>query len=350
MLATEWSTRPYCQHDQDQVLDLLRSALGLDSVGSDARLWHWKHVANPFGPSYAHVANDENGKVVGLRTMMQWQFQLNGISLKAVRAVDTATSASHRRMGIFDTLTRQVLREASSEGVNFVFNTPNRYSLPGYLKMGWHHVGTIGPIVCILNPRRCLLGLLRGRRRNNTGQGHSPEEFFRRSPENFGATLARIQNWDALLDGCESLYGAQNHIFTERSVEYLRWRYADHPRLTYYTASIEHDRHMDACVIFRTNTRYGLKEVILCELLLAKPDEELCRDLITELISFMEADYLIAHFSKHSFVKRALGRCGFRTIPRLGMIFAVKPLNPNLPVDPISLPNWALSLGDLELF
>src|SRR5207245_291635 len=35
------------------------------------------------------------------------------------------------------------LDELATDGVELVFNTPNRQSLPGYLKMGWREVGRL---------------------------------------------------------------------------------------------------------------------------------------------------------------------------------------------------------------
>ena len=63
--------------------------------------------------------------------------------LRAVRAVDTATDPDYQGRGLFTRLTLQAIDELRAEGVDFVFNTPNDQSRPGYLKMGWQVVGTL---------------------------------------------------------------------------------------------------------------------------------------------------------------------------------------------------------------
>ena len=122
--------------DRPSVLDLLAGSLGWDRDQKFAELFAWKHVRNPFGPSAAWVAV-EHEAVVGFRTFLRWQFEHpDGRTRRAVRAVDAATSPAHRRQGIFRRLTLTAVDELIAEGVDFVFNTPNANSRPGYLRMG----------------------------------------------------------------------------------------------------------------------------------------------------------------------------------------------------------------------
>src|SRR5436190_4558912 len=121
---------------------LMTTSLGAAPGGVDREaLFRWKHLANPFGRSIAFVA-DLDGEIVGLRTFMRWRFARSGGGgeVLAVRAVDTATSPLVQRRGVFSRLTRRALDAAESEGVAFVFNTPNERSLPGYLKLGWRRL------------------------------------------------------------------------------------------------------------------------------------------------------------------------------------------------------------------
>ena len=113
---------------------------------------------------------------------------------------------------------------------------------------------------------------------------------------------------------------------------------------------IEQGGDLQGCIIFRTNTRFGLKEVVLCEFLLAEPRMDLCRDLLARLRSSLKADYLITHFPEGSFHRRGLEQMGFRGVPGQGMNFTVRPLVQDLPQDPLQFSNWGLAMGDLELF
>jgi GNAT superfamily N-acetyltransferase len=124
------------------VLSLLQAAVGWVPDEQYARFFEWKHAENPFGASPAWVALDGD-RLVGFRTFLRWGFTWGERSVKGVRAVDTATHPDYQGRGVFSRLTRMALEELMSEGVDFVFNTPNEKSRPGYLKMGWHVVGRL---------------------------------------------------------------------------------------------------------------------------------------------------------------------------------------------------------------
>ena len=116
----------------------------------------------------------------------------------------------------------------------------------------------------------------------------------------------------------------------------------------------------------RTKTRLGAKEVLLSEVFLARRDERLCRALVSRLRTSLRADYVVAAARHGSFLEHALLRSGFLRVPRAGLAMAfenrflrlresqkprrlvVLPLSTSLPVDPVRLDNWDLSVGDLE--
>jgi hypothetical protein len=157
--------------DVPAVVELLDEALGPAPGGVDRRaLFEWKHLRNPFGRSIALVA-ELDGRVVGLRCFMRWR--LAGVAgaraLTAVRAVDTVTSTSVRRLGIFSRLTTEALATCEAEGVALVFNTPNDSSRPGYLKMGWEVV-TVWPVwLRARRPDRLAMAGLRRDLRSGAG-------------------------------------------------------------------------------------------------------------------------------------------------------------------------------------
>jgi len=75
---------------------------------------------------------------------LRWMFlRPEGGVATAVRAVDTATLPAAQGRGVFTRLTTTAVDELREQGVDFVFNTPNDRSRPGYLKMGWQVVGRV---------------------------------------------------------------------------------------------------------------------------------------------------------------------------------------------------------------
>lgn len=120
--------------DLNQIITLIQKNLDPDFT---VELFKWKHLDNPFGKSYGLLALDDE-KIVGLRMFMFWNFTSNGSKsvIKAIRPVDTVVDKNFRGQGLFKKLTLTGLDECRGE-YDFIFNTPNENSLPGYLKMGW---------------------------------------------------------------------------------------------------------------------------------------------------------------------------------------------------------------------
>lgn len=120
--------------DLPQVIDLL--AKNLDSKITE-EFFRWKHYDNPIGKSYGLLALDKEN-IVALRMFMFWKFYnpVNQQFVCAIRPVDTVTDVKYRGKGLFKKLTLQGLEECKNE-YDFIFNTPNVNSRPGYFKMGW---------------------------------------------------------------------------------------------------------------------------------------------------------------------------------------------------------------------
>ena len=140
------------------MLALLSDSLAGGPTGERSpEFFRWKHEASPFGRSPRWWPST-TGRVVGLRTFMRWEFGSGGSSVRAVRAVDTATDEAHRGRGIFKLLTLAALDQMAGTA-DLVFNTPNSNSLPGYLKMGWQRVAEVPIQVRPVRPLHFLRGI-----------------------------------------------------------------------------------------------------------------------------------------------------------------------------------------------
>lgn len=352
--TAQFTMRSYQASDQPAVLELMRQALGeTATLQRTADMWQWKHLISPFGASYVLVACDGD-RVVGMRAFMRWSFKVGGNTIRAVRAVDTATHPDYRRMGIFSRLTSQVVEDVRADGAHFIFNTPNNDVLPGYLKLGWRQVARIHPVLKVLNYPGFSMGMARGLARSRLArpaERHLPPElFFRETPTPALSLLEQRPGMERLLHQDVQSRRASQSIRTQRSWDYLHWRYGQHPTIPYYAVFVHDNGSLQGCVIFRTNTRYGMKEVVLSEVLLAEPREGLYDALLQRLRSTLRADYLITYFAPESFHRTTLESRGFRPVPRQGMNFTVRTLGHDLPLDPQQLESWDLVMGDLELF
>ena len=347
------------EDDLPQALELAQAALGWRPEDPNDAFFRWKHLDNPAGRSPMWVAvdtshpddggrdhrdpdhrdpdhrdpgdHDRRGRIVGFRVFLRWRFtDRDGRSRSAVRAVDTATHPDHQGRGIFRALTLGAIDELRAEGVDFVFNTPNAQSRPGYLKMGWQSVGRV-PIA--VRPRSPLAAYRMARARTPAGKWSRPTDAGIPAPEAL-ADDAALVNLLASLDRPRGLA-------TDRTVEHLRWRYRFDP--LHYRAVVAPGGVTDGLAIFRVRDRGAATEAVLCEVLVPGGDRRLGAHLVREVARSTGADYVIG--TTTTAVPRT-------TLPMpligQGPILTWRAVSPTAQMPPLA--DWSLTMGDVELF
>lgn len=343
--------------DRRAVLALVAETFGSGGLVDDAAFWSWKHERSPFGPSPCLVA-EADGRLVALRVFLPWRFGCGGREVRAVRAVDTATHPEHRGRGLFRRLTLQLADELAAEGVAFVFNTPNRYSLPGYLEMGWRSMGRLPVWVRPRWPLRLVRAVL--------APGPSSDEADPLPADAAGGVGALLEEPElpTLLAAVAARARADGRYSTPRTPEYLRWRYADVPRLAYGArwrlAGRPARGEGSAALIYRRKLRRGLRELMVAEVLAdgAEGSREAAR-LLRGLIDETGADVATALAARGTAEAAALSRAGFLRLPGVGPRLVVRPLTRDgAPGEagerhaphPTDRRSFRPALGDLELF
>jgi GNAT superfamily N-acetyltransferase len=335
-VAAELAIRPSEPEDTDDILELMRLSLGDGPIPRRDEYWRWKHVTNPFGPSPSLLAF-AGEQLVGLRVFMRWTWRAGALTVRAVRAVDTATHPDFQGQGIFSKLTKALLEKMRAEGVSFVFNTPNNKSRPGYLKMGWISVGRV---TLWLRPR------MGGMIRSVVAPGS------RANDDRLGSPASELVADPALAPFCEALAGRADRFSTPPSAKYLRWRYAEIPSFQYRAVWNISGRD-GAVAIFRAKDDTKLRELRVCQLLVGESprSRRMGRQLVRALVSDASAQFVSAMTSFGSPVQSVLLGSGFVPAPRLGPIMTVRPLaGTSSGPDPLKRSGWDLSIGDLELF
>jgi GNAT superfamily N-acetyltransferase len=296
------------ESDIPAIVDLLKLSLGESLMPKSEAFWRWKHIDNPFGRSPVLLALDGD-MIIGVRAFMRWEWRQGNEIYKAVRAVDTATHPDYQGKGIFRKLTLALVDECKSEGVNFIFNTPNKQSEPGYLRMGWEKFGRLKISLCPVIPFR------RGRPPISNDM---VEEF---------SSIEQIKD-------CNFVF-SQRCMIANKSANFLKWRYANNPNISYFIYSNKNEGNW---AIFRIKSTVIATEFRICELFLGPSGS---------LINFWKGIYQIAYetgakvitFSDSSFKVASLSL-------QIGPIITLRPLSE----DNMNFKSWQPSLGDMEVF
>jgi GNAT superfamily N-acetyltransferase len=314
--------------DRRAVLELLSASLGLPFDEHFDSFFSWKHEHNPFGPSPAWVAVDD-GEVVGFRTFLRWEHRApGGEVLRTVRAVDTATHPRHQGRGIFRRLTLGALDDLRAQGIAFVFNTPNDQSRPGYLQMGWTPTGRLRATVRVTSPMS-MARMVRAR---------VPADVWS-APSTGGRPAPEVLADAGLADLLRSMARPPG-LHTHRTPAYLRWRYGFAP-LAYRAISLTGDVR-EGVAVFRLRRRGAALECALCDVLVPAEHPGAHRALARSVARQCGADYVVRIGGS------AVDRSGFVRVPGPGPMLTWYPLAADPPGGRID--DWALALGDVELF
>lgn len=314
--------------DLAAILRVARRSLGWDEGEATEAHFAWKHLANPFGPSPMWVAEIDR-RVVGFRTFLRWELLTPaGAVCRAVRAVDTATDPDFQGRGVFTALTLGALEELRAERVDFVFNTPNAQSRPGYLKMGWHEVGRLPVGIRPVGVR----GWAMVRRARVPADRHALACDLG-SPAS--AVFADVDLCDTLLASTPVAGG----LATRRSAAYLAWRYG-HAPLHYRVVTVP-GNPAGGAVVFHLRRRGPAVEAVICDVLARVSAPRAVRPLLAHIAADSGADYLLGLRAPGD---RAPG-AGLLPAPRVGPILTARALT-RLP--PSRVAGWAFTLGDIE--
>lgn len=307
--------------DVAEIVDVLKASLGEADLPLSEDIWDYKHVQNPFGKSITLVAVEDE-RIIGVRAFMRWEWKYKETSFHTYRAVDTATHPDYRGKGIFKKLTLKAVEVAKEMDGDFIFNTPNDQSRPGYLKMGWQTSGKLR--VGIRLSWLSFWKLWKNNQEYDISYKTSKKEL-----ENL------CNAWNSEL---ESGLG----LFTPKSQEYLYWRYENNP-LQHYEVFSGNGIYLAASVKKRKN----IKELRVVECLVED-----------KKAGFKEAKDLINRWSTKfgvqviSYSPQLMKWGGPSISGSIGPILTTRNLNLAIAEKPemSRAEKWAYSLGDLELF
>lgn len=329
--------RPANASDRPAIIELLRQSLGDSTIPKSEALWQWKHEQNPFGPSYVLVA-EENNILTGVRAFMQWDWTRKGKIYKTVRAVDTATHPSHQGKGIFKKLTLQQLALCEQEGVQFVFNTPNTQSRPGYLKMGWVIQGRMPMKIKLLQP---------------WAMGRA--KFFNK--EKFRQSIVDptpFQKWTSDVLALTEKYRQQpDQLTTALSAQYISWRYANNPLFNYnYFTDGQH-----FILISRIKNHGFTKELRLVDFVLLDPASDIgpinryMREAVRAYCEEQQIGFIAFSGLQYRAFRAYFAWMGWLPVRALGPVITLRDLNMKETFHHLlNTRNWCYSIGDLELF
>jgi len=317
------------------IVELLKLSLGQSLMPKSEAYWRWKHIDNPFGRSPVLVAED-NGSIIGVRAFMRWDWRLGGKKFHSIRAVDTATHPDHQGKGIFKKLTLALVDLCRKDGVDFIFNTPNAQSKPGYLKMGWVEAGNLPISVKISRPFNLARNAVLTPAPYVTPKYNMHKQIDGEAVQSF-------------VERCASQSG--DLITTDISARYLVWRYRYVP-VVQYTALIDNDNEkiLGLLMARAKDGKYG-RELRITDLFLSnESDGRSLMSQLGELEKSWQTDYTTVSGAVGSYAIGIMRKYSVYYKLNRGPSVTIRDLNFGDLGTLSNFKNWSPTLGDLELF
>lgn len=226
--------------NNEQIVDLLKLSLGESTSKKSVTFWNWKHNENPFGESTVVLAFEQE-TLIGVRAFMKWKFVNKDRAIICGRAVDTAVHPQHQGKGIFTKLTLQALNDAKTDGVDLIFNSPNKISKAGYLKMGWVENGQL--------PIKIAMASFTPKKYHEEGCDDIYAEYS--FPDNLSIKNLSIKNSNDLFE-------------TAINSDFINWRYKNCPVNKYGCIYNEGE----FLIVFRLKKIKNFIELRLCDVVI----------------------------------------------------------------------------------
>lgn len=295
--------------DDDKITSFLKSASLAHKIPQKSEEWfHWKFEGSPYGKTILACAFDGN-EVVGCVGIGFGQMTYGDKSLSCALSYETFVHPDYQGCHLFTKLTKLAEEECVNQGVDVLYNFPNRNSLPGFIKRGWTKIRLSSYKIKLCKPFKCLMKF----------------KEMRKGFVSCDSNLENIKNTDIIDCGRFS----QDGIFIPQwSKKYLEWRFLTHPVGHYWIYN-----ENDVIAIFRIGYKGTLKQAELLHIhrVHGKLSKKEWRNIYNKLRLETDIDFIGISASKDHPITKLLSWCYIK-VPSRGN-FTYKILANDISID-----------------
>jgi GNAT superfamily N-acetyltransferase len=351
-----WFIRAYREGDESKILELWKAVYPEKQYLQQQwlRWWHWKYKDIPSG-SKTWLAWD-NGKIVGQFPVLLLNLKVGNDIKKVAYPLDLMTQPDYRRQGIISTLEQNARDELAKVGINITIGFPNDISYLVATKLGDFDIAA----------RRTMIRVFKW---ENTLKKRISNKFFlkfctincymlnkllfraSKTPVVKDLTITQVSCFDERINEFWARVSSQLQTIVVRSKDYLNWRYATVPDISYSIYIAEKAGVIRGYLVLRCDCEYRKKGVIFD---LLSESEEVARSLLstaTEHCRRDNTDYIVWVGIANKTYLRAFRKSGFISRPFLKEgNFIVYSSAPDISKEFLRNPqNWLIQTGDEDV-
>lgn len=309
---------------------------------------YWEYLQNPIGKAIVYVAKKDT-IVVAQYVILPKNILVDDKVVSVNISVNTITHPDYRGHGLFPKLAELAYDDCLKSNQNYTIGFPNSNSTKGFLdKLKFADVGKLPLLLNVKNPLFALFVFLMGRR----VKGETEIDL------NFITEDSSLSNLDFEKDKTQYSsfwlnFKKRNVITTDRSMEYLKWRYVDVPFRKYRVLKFVSNNEIKAIIVLRAKKIFGIRCGIIVDFLCSTKNEHLL-DPIFGIFKRNKLALIIATCSRNSLEYQCLRRAGFFKVPDWLMFkkltFIIRDHLKNSSNNLIDFKKWFITFGDYDIF
>lgn len=346
MKPQELSIREYVPGDESGILKLFREVFGKTRTVAE---WNWEFNDAMHGMGWIVVGTMDH-QIVGHSAITRADLNFKGKRIAGGQACDAMIHASIRGKRVYTETRKRCYELAAAGGLEAVYCFPNRLAYPLMVqKPGWYKVVKLSYFFRRIGLRRLwgpkadqvfkFLSFLSARLR------------LAAKKLRYGKSL-EITVSASLPDDVEDLLRdtrAYEVIAVWKDLDYLRWRYENHPACS-YTFHLARSGGTPRGLLI---TRDCGDTIAVCELIHRDNDEVPSLLLVGHVVNhYIRSRAQKIEFYGHDagFFQFVFASCGFRTIPFSPLVCAGRVFsNPDLEKVFLVPDNWTIVYGDTDV-
>lgn len=357
--------RGYIAGDEKEILNLFENIYGYEK---SINYWKWKYADNYQGAGWITLA-EAGEDIVGHYCIMQNNLNCMGKVIIAGQSCDTMIRKDNRGKGLFIRLATENYNNAINSGVCAVFGFPNRNSLPGFMRdLGWCRIA----ILKYYNYRLGFKKLI-GKQFDSVVRHliNIPNVLKNITvfPIRLGfaidipgkALFKTLMNREMIkIEVCTSIPSSIEDLLKERlnyevvsvwkDVQYLKWRYENHPENKYVFHILYIKDRAEAIVVCREKDN----SIAICEIVHRSNNVIQTTLLLNHVINYYvrsPAQKIEFYGFDNGFYDDVFKSSGFNIQKSSRLIFGGRVLNNNGMLDKVfcNSNNWSISYGDTDI-
>jgi hypothetical protein len=331
--------------DETGILSLFKEVFGFNR---DENHWNWQFINHCQGRGIITLAN-MSGQTVAQYSMMRNNLNFMGREIIAAQSCDTMVRSDFRKKGLFSHLAERNYSFAAKNGVQAVFGFPNRNSYPGIVRnLKWYRIFFLNHYLLRFGYEKIWGGRFDQIHKHVRGMLNRLKYIsLRFRQKNIDISVSYELPDD--LDDCLAEIRDYEVLSVWKDLNYLRWRYQNHPNFIYKFHILRYINRINGIIITRNlGNRIAICDVLHRNKSVLQASILLCHVLLNYKDSGAQAIDFYGY--DNGFFDTIFRMCGFKKSSISDFVFGGRVFVTNKFEKMFLMPhNWTITHGDTDV-